>query len=118
MIAKIAAAMTIAHFAQAAGHEEIASTTTAAARMNLQKHSFMIPPPSSAMSLYWRMKTLGKPEFQFPQASRTGFRSRDTNVRERQDRDVKSNRAPGGAPRNRSLAWQGPGWGPADRRPV
>jgi hypothetical protein len=79
MIAKIAAAMMITHFAQTAGHEEIASTTTAAARINLQKQSFMIPPPlSSAMPLYYEIQTLGKYEFQFPQASRMGFRSGDT----------------------------------------
>jgi hypothetical protein len=67
MIAKIAAAMMITHFAQTAGHEEIASTTTAAARINLQKHSFMISPPfSSAMSLYYEMQTPGKPDSESP----------------------------------------------------
>ncbi len=46
MIAKIAAAATITHFAQAAGHQKIAKTITAAANKNRQKQSFMIFPPS------------------------------------------------------------------------
>jgi len=47
MIAKIAAAATITHFAHAAGHQNMAKTMTAAANKNRQKQSFMISPPSS-----------------------------------------------------------------------
>src|SRR4030042_6142173 len=46
MIAKIAAAAPITHFAHAAGHQNIAMTITAAANKNRQKQSFMIFPPS------------------------------------------------------------------------
>ena len=48
MIAKIAAAATITHFAQAAGHQKMAKTITAAANKNRQKQSFMILSPSSS----------------------------------------------------------------------
>ncbi len=41
-MAKIAAAATITHFAHAAGHQNMARTTTAAANKNRQKQSFMI----------------------------------------------------------------------------
>ena len=42
MMAKIAAAATITHFAHAAGHQNMARTTTAVANKNRQKQSFMI----------------------------------------------------------------------------
>jgi len=48
MIAKIAAAATITHFAHAAGHQNMAKTITAAANKNRQKQSFMILSPSSS----------------------------------------------------------------------
>jgi len=47
MMAKIAAAAMITHFAQAAGHQNMARTITAAANKNRQKQSFMVFPPTS-----------------------------------------------------------------------
>src|SRR4030042_5308522 len=56
MIARIAAAATITHLAHVAGHQKTAITTTAAANKNRQKQSFMIIPPSSTRSNYYRDK--------------------------------------------------------------
>jgi hypothetical protein len=44
MMARIAPAATITHFAQMAGHQKMAKTTTAAESRKRQKQSFMIPP--------------------------------------------------------------------------
>jgi hypothetical protein len=51
MIAKIAAAATITHFAHTAGHQNMAKTITAAANKNRQKQSFIIFPPSSSSKI-------------------------------------------------------------------
>src|SRR4030042_5463322 len=59
MIAKIAAAATITHFAHTAGHQNMAKTITAAANKNRQKQSFMIFPPSSSSQNH--DKTKAKP---------------------------------------------------------
>ena len=48
MIAKMAAAAMITHFAHAAGHQNMAKTITTAANKNRQKQSFMIFPPNSS----------------------------------------------------------------------
>jgi hypothetical protein len=50
MMARIAAAATITHFAHVAGHQNMAKTTTAKANKNRQKQSFMIflPPSTTA----------------------------------------------------------------------
>ena len=45
IIAKIAAAATITHLTQMAGHQNMAKTTIASAKMNRQKQSFMSSPP-------------------------------------------------------------------------
>jgi hypothetical protein len=56
MIAKIAAAATITHFAHIAGHQKMAKTTTAAASKKRQKQIFMIFPPPSLNCLYFITK--------------------------------------------------------------
>jgi hypothetical protein len=57
MIAKIAAAATITHFAHTAGHQSMAKTITAAANKNRQKQSFMIFPPSFSSENYDKTKS-------------------------------------------------------------
>ena len=45
MMARIAAAATITHLTQTAGHQNMAKTTMPIARMKRQKQSFMSSPP-------------------------------------------------------------------------
>ena len=57
MIAKIAAATIITHFAHTAGHQKMAKTTMAAANKNRQKQSFMIFLLSSVLLLFLYIKS-------------------------------------------------------------